>query len=258
MDCPKCGFTTENGALDCPACGVVFSKLAGRGERPKAAPVTRENHDWDAYDPALHYVVGQHDHLFIQQHARHWWEILLNWEQTNTYHIQAPGSRQIGYIEELNVSFMRTLSRLFLGSHRPLDVAVVTGNTQVLELRRAFFFFFSHLKVMTPRGTELGEVQRRLGILNRRYDLIDEHGHVFAIIRSPLLRIWTFHIYDAEDRKVGMISKKWGGLLKEAFTDADNFLIDFGETNWTPAQRAVIFATAISIDFDFFENNHQS
>lgn len=254
--CPKCDAEIERSMTDCPACGVIIAKFQQRGSR-QSSTAPAEDHDWDAYDPAMKYVLGSSDQLFIQQHARSWLEILFNWEQVNQYFIQI-GQRQVGYIEELNVSFFRTLSRLFLGSHRPLDVAVVTGNTQILELRRKFFFFFSNLQVMTTRGTVLGRVQRRLGIINRRYDLIDESGDVFATIRSPFFRIWTFHIFDRNDNKVGMISKKWSGFLKEAFTDADNFLIDFGAGEWTPAQRAVIFATAISIDFDFFENNQQS
>ena len=55
-----------------------------------------------------------------------------------------------------------------------------------------------------------------------------------------------------------LISKRWGGGLREIFTDADTFMVDFGNGIWTEEQRQVIFAAAMSIDFDFFENNQGS
>lgn len=54
------------------------------------------------------------------------------------------------------------------------------------------------------------------------------------------------------------ISKKWGGALREIFTDADTYRVSFENGNWSRFQRRVIFAAAISIDFDFFENNQGS
>jgi hypothetical protein len=34
-------------------------------------------------------------------------------------------------------------------------------------------------------------------------------------------------------------------------------MIDFENSQWTDPQRTVIFAAAISIDFDFFEDNQR-
>ena len=50
-----------------------------------------------------------------------------------------------------------------------------------------------------------------------------------------------------ETRGVGeaTISKKWGGVVREFFTDADTFMIDFGSGEWTDDQRRVIFAAAL-------------
>ncbi len=48
MQCPKCAFPAETGALACPRCGVVFAKTAARAdranrgtERPRPSPATR-------------------------------------------------------------------------------------------------------------------------------------------------------------------------------------------------------------------------
>ena len=50
-----------------------------------------------------------------------------------------------------------------------------------------------------------------------------------------------------------MIQKKWSGLLKEAFTDADNFWIDYAAIE-DPQLRAVLFAAMVLIDIVHFEN----
>jgi uncharacterized protein YxjI len=97
-------------------------------------------------------------------------------------------------------------------------------------------------------------VHRRFGLFSRKYDLRDSFGRTFGRVQSPLWRIWTFFVR-AEDGRDATIGKKWGGLLREVFADADTFGVDFSQATWAPEERAVIFAAAVSIDFDFFENN---
>jgi hypothetical protein len=249
MDCPKCGQTQTDGAVECMSCGVILAKA--RGADAPAAPRTPPS----SGDSVLAGILGS-AFLVIEQHARHWWEILLNWEQRNEYAVRDPSGATVGFVVEQGKGFLAAVVRCFMGSHRPLDVAVFDTREQLLlQLERTFFWFFSSLDVKTPDGQRQGKVERRFGIITKRYDLHDERGRVFATIASPFWRIWTFPILDGSGRQVGEISKKWSGLGKELFTDADNFKVDFGEGRWTPGQRTVLFAAALSIDFDFFENN---
>lgn len=101
----------------------------------------------------------------------------------------------------------------------------------------------------------MGGIHRRFGILHKKYDLRDENGQLFARIESPIWRLWTFPVLDLGGQERAVITKRWGGFLREMFTDADNYLVDFMTHPWTIQQRAAIFAAAVSIDFDFFENN---
>ena len=200
-----------------------------------------------------------HRFLVIEQHARHWWEILLNWEQRNEYAVSDPSGRTVGSIVELGEGLAAALVRCFMGSHRPLDVTVCdTQQRTLLAFQRDFFWFFSSLDVKTPDGRLQGRVERRFGIIRRRYDLHDDGGRVFATIESPFWRLWTFPILTRDGRQVGEVSKKWSGLGRELFTDADNFKVEFGTHDWTLAQRTVLLAAALSIDFDFFENNQNN
>jgi len=251
MQCPKCGHRQSN-TQECEACGIIFAKYRQRPSRP------HRNREQDL-DPSIQILLRDQEHLFIQQHAIHWWEILVNWEQANQYFIKEMGNRQIGFVYEESYGFVNALTRLLLGSHRPLKIKVYIqrSNDIALELSRNFFFLFSDMEVVTPDGVRLGSVHRRFGLIYKRYDLRDERGNVFATIKSPMWRLWTFPVLDQAGNQQAVITKKWSGFAQEYLTDADNFMLDFGKKNWSIAQKAVIFSAALSIDFDFFENNQR-
>jgi uncharacterized protein YxjI len=186
---------------------------------------------------------------------REWVEILIDFEMRNQYVVRGAGGEEVGTLAEHGGGLGRVLTRWLLRSHRPLDAVLCDlMGSGLLRLSRPFFFLFSDLHVSDADGKPIGSVHRRFGILHRKYDLRDSFGRSFARVSSPIWRIWTFFVR-AEDGRDATIGKKWGGLLREVFADADTFGVDFSQATWTAEERAVIFAAAVSIDFDFFENN---
>jgi len=201
--------------------------------------------------------IATHPQLSLKQ-RKEWVEILVDFETRNQYAVRGAGGEELGTLAEEGGGLGRVLTRWFLRSHRPLDAALCDrAGAVLLRLSRPFFFLFSDLHVSDANGMRIGSVHRRFGILYRKYDLRDAFGRTFARVRSPLWRIWTFFVR-AEDGRDATIGKKWGGLLREVFADADTFGVDFSQATWAPEERAVIFAAAVSIDFDFFENNQGS
>ena len=65
-----------------------------------------------------------------------------------------------------------------------------------------------------------------------------------------------FKIYESDDdrKEVGRISKKWSGLAKEYFTDADNFGISF-PPGANAKMKATLIGACMLIDFMHFERN---
>ncbi|PWS21442.1 hypothetical protein DKP78_23550 [Enterococcus faecium] len=57
--------------------------------------------------------------------------------------------------------------------------------------------------------------------------------------------------------QVGMISKQWTGLVREAFTDADNFGIKF-PLDLDVKIKAILLGGCFLIDFMFFEHGNQN
>ena len=193
--------------------------------------------------------------LYINQ-IKEWIEIFTDFETRNKYQILDETQAEIGFLAEINNGLFSFFSRNLFGSHRPLEVSIWDHERQpVLNFKRPFFFFFSSFVVRNADGSELGQVKRRFGILNKKYDLLDENEKLFMTVKSPIWRLWTFWLLDLNGKEVGVISKNWGGLLKEVFTDTDRFQIDFPQIDWK--KKAVVLATAISIDMDFFEENER-
>jgi uncharacterized protein YxjI len=195
--------------------------------------------------------------MFFVQQKKELAEIVLSFETANRYIIMTPSQQLVGFIAERSEGFLTVIKRLLLKSHRGFEVEVTdSAGGRAFHLRRGFFFFFSDLFVYGEMSQLIGSIHRRFGLLTKKYDLKDSMGRVFATIKSPVWRLWTFPIADPRGLIRGAeITKKWGGVLKEVFTDTDTYCVNFGENELSVEQKAIILAAAISIDFDFFENN---
>jgi uncharacterized protein YxjI len=193
--------------------------------------------------------------LFIRQ-VKEWGEILIGLEGKNKYEVLNESGNSSGYIHETGSGLMTFLKRIFLRNHRPITVNVYNQNSEVvLYLWRPFFFFFSDLYIEEPTtGKPIGSVHQKFSFFSKKYSLCDKYGSEFATINSGFFNFFNFEIESLEGRKLGVIKKKWGNLLKEFFTDADTFGVDISP-ELELEQKALVFSTAIIIDFNHFEDN---
>ena len=206
----------------------------------------------------LRQVVEAGDRYFVRQ-RKDWAEILVDFETKNQYAILDQDQSEVGTISEVSSGLGGFLKRNFFGSHRALDVRVHDAEGRpLLRLERSFFFLFSSLSVEAEGGVELGRVERRFGLIHKKYDLLDVQGRCFARVKSPRWRLWTFPVRHSMGGGGASISKRWGGALREVFSDADTFRVAIEGAGWSGEERWVLLAAAISIDFDFFENNQGS
>ena len=70
--------------------------------------------------------------------------------------------------------------------------------------------------------------------------------------KLPLLLNLQVISPDSSRTEVGQITKQWSGLLKEAFTDTDNFGVSF-PLDLDVRMKAVLLGAVLLIDFMFFE-----
>jgi len=125
---------------------------------------------------------------------------------------------------------------------------------EVLQLRRPFRFFFHRLEIADNLGRPLGALQKRFSLLRRIYVIENARGEERMTLFGPILHPWTFKILK-QGEEVGKIQKKWSGIGRELFTDADNFGIEFSPAV-DPDERMLLIASVFLIDFIHFENRN--
>ena len=194
--------------------------------------------------------LANYQELVVRQ-TKEMLEIFTGFETANRYRVLTPeGEEAMFCYEESGM-----LSRQFMGSHRPLNLHVVdTKGQPILNASRSFFWFFSHLNVHDGSGASLGSLHRKFGMLSRRFALLDSGGQQIAGLNGRVFRPYTFTLNNASGQEMGRIVKKWGGILREGFTDADTFSIQFSDVERSQEIRLLLIASAFAIDLDFFES----
>jgi uncharacterized protein YxjI len=187
--------------------------------------------------------------LVVRQ-KKEWGEIATGFETRNKYAISDVSGHTLYLAGEEAGSI---LLRWFLKAQRPFTIAVLRQDGQaVLRVNRPFRFYFHRAEVVDAQGQPLGVIQRRFSVLRRIYSVLDASGTEIFQLYGPILHPWTFQIRK-EDVEYGQITKKWSGLLKEGFTDADNFGVLF-PSEWDIKLKALFLGAVFLIDFVHFEN----
>jgi hypothetical protein len=89
----------------------------------------------------------------------------------------------------------------------------------------------------------------------------------FARVDEPFLS-WDFSLKSEDDRLIGSVNRNFSGFAREIFTDTGLYALRMDSagtaesqepvSGMTLDQRAVMLATAVSIDFDYFSRNSGS
>ena len=190
-----------------------------------------------------------HSQLMVKQQNERG-EIITGFETKNKYAIFDSQGNQLYFAAERKGSWF---ARQFLKASRPFELAILdNAGHQVMNVSRPFRFFFPEVTVRDENNKVLGIVKKKFSIISKRYCLYDAAGKELFTLKGPLLKPWTFNIMK-HDQEVGKITKKWSGLMKESFSDADNFGVIF-PNNADVSVKAFILGVVFLIDFVHFEN----
>lgn len=197
-------------------------------------------------------VVATTDSLVIRQ-RKELTEVFTSMETKNRYEIDLPDGRTIMYAQEQGEGGMDFLRRNFLNTARPFHIELSDERGQdMMHLHRPWRWLFSRLDVLDGNNVPLGAIQQRFAVFSKRFTVLDPSGTEIAELHGPMLRPWTFRVL-VGGQEVGQITKQWSGLLREAFTDADTFGVQYGP-GMNPQLRALALAATFLIDFLYFEH----
>jgi uncharacterized protein YxjI len=175
-------------------------------------------------------------------------EIFTGFETKNKYSVCDESGKKLCYAFEES----GFLGRQFLGRNRPLKINMIDNNKAVqLTAERPFFFFFANYKINDGTGNTIATVKQKFNIARSRFDVYCADGNLVFTCANKPFHWWTFDV-TSNGNKVGQILKKWSGGGKEFFTDADNFLVDFGNMS-DDVSKNIMLALALVIDTTIFE-----
>jgi len=183
---------------------------------------------------------------------------LLGIETRNKYDITDSNDQIIGFAAEQGKGFLGLLFRQALGHWRTFEVHFFNSQRQLEFIaNHPFRWLFHRIDVYSSQNVLLGSLQQRFGILTKKFDVLDPHENVIAEMRSGLFQIWTFPI-KRNGNDYALITKKWGGLLKEVFLDADNFALDYQDPTISESTKKILLAAAVFVDLEYFETKADS
>jgi len=162
-------------------------------------------------------------------------------------------------------------TRQCCGPIRPFDIGL-TDNTgqEVIHLNRPLRCqscccpcCLQKLEVHSPASGLLGTVEQDWTIIFPEFTLKDAAENPIMKIKGPFCT-WSccgsdveFKVETPDGNEIGMITKQWSGLGREAFTDADNFGVSFPQDLDVKA-KAVLLGAVFLIDFMFFEKSNNN
>ncbi|XP_054768686.2 phospholipid scramblase 2-like [Lytechinus pictus] len=224
--------------------------------------------------PGLEYMV-QLDQLLVHQQIE-LAEMITNINFENKYMIKNSMGQQVYFAREQSDACMR----ICCGPARGFEMSITDNMGQeVIHISRIFKccagccwcaasgnFCSFFVEVQSPPGTIIGYIRQTRSFASPHFDVQDADNQTQLKIRGHWCRCQTicctsdieFKIFTNDLKtQVGKVSKQWGGWLRESYTQADNFGVEF-PTDLDVKTKALLLASTFLIDFMFFENKQQN
>lgn len=194
-------------------------------------------------------IVSNRTRLVVRQ-ARELAEVLLGFETRNRYAICEPDGDVVGYAVEEGSSLGAMVVRNLLGAARPATYHIYDPQQREIGRGQKPFRLWFHRIDVYEGTTLLGSVERKIGIFRRVFEVQDPQGRAIATIKGQFMSRRAFDVEEG-GATVGSIAKKWGGLSRELFTDADTFGVELGKAS--PTLRPLLLLATFLIDLTCFE-----
>ncbi len=171
-------------------------------------------------------------------------------EMTNQYAVFDENGQQIAGIQQVGQSTGRKALRLLTNvdqflTHR-YEIRDAWG-TLLLSLVRPGKILKSTIIVNDAGGNELGRIVQENVVGKIRFGLVDPAGNRHGGINAENWRAWNFNIQDHTGTEVARITKTFAGVVKAAFTTADNYVVQIHRPLEDPL-RSLVVAAALGID----------
>jgi uncharacterized protein YxjI len=170
-------------------------------------------------------------------------------ELTNEYKVSDGDGNQVGSVVEVGQGKAKKLLRFVSNVDQFLTHKLEVRDADdsvLLRLTRPAKILKSTVVVEDANGKEIGKIRQEnvIGKINFAFDV---DGKRVGGINAENWRAWNFAIVDETGTEIARITKKWEGVVKAAFTTADNYLVQIHKPLADPL-RSLAVAAALCID----------
>lgn len=213
--------------------------------------------------------------------------VISSYKPPNEYELLDVHCNLLGRMKERGSGLKSAFERQTFNLHRSftIDLIDLQGNV-ILTFKRPLTTVRSQLNVLLPLpsrskislgnfevtsdGIVIGKTFHVFNLVKKKYLLnkVSSDGVMveFGKIKTGILR-WEFPVFDESSHVSATVSRNFSGVFKEAMTDESLYVLrsdpstypngksEFGALSdkpLTPLERAVMLASIISIDFDYF------
>ncbi|MDR0547326.1 MAG: hypothetical protein LBG77_07070 [Dysgonamonadaceae bacterium] len=166
----------------------------------------------------------------------------------NAYKVFDTDGRQIGLIQQKMPWYLKILSLVLNKAMFPFTLFVMDNDNNVLTtIKRGWTFWTSKITVLDKNETPIAFINQKFKLLKPEFRILDTANQQIAVIMGDW-KAWNFNITGNDNQQIGTISKKWNGILKEAFTTADKYIVSVAPEIAEDVKKMAIVSTAITID----------
>ncbi|XP_066907992.1 phospholipid scramblase 2-like, partial [Halyomorpha halys] len=198
-------------------------------------------------------VLNEIEELRIYQELE-FCEILFRIETKNRYRINTTDGELLLYAVEHSCFLCRWICR----SSRPFRMSIYDMyGRELVRLQRRLACTgccfpccpLQKVRVFSPPGKFVGTVEESYHCWSSRFVIKNSFGKVVFEIRGPCyarcpgasIIVADFKIFNLKGKEIGRITKEWGGLLRELFTNSDFFALTFPK-HLCPLQKVRVFS----------------
>ena len=175
----------------------------------------------------------------------------------STYDLLDPDTGQpIGIAIEEPPGIIKYL-RLVMNNHwfpTVVNVYEREGTPPVLSIHRGVAIFRPKVHV-TAGGRELGYFRAKALSIGPSFRMFDMQDREIGSVKGDW-KGWNFQLLGSAGEELGRVTKKWAGLGKELFTNADTYVISLSDAAAGRREIAqLLLAAGLAIDTVFKEKD---
>lgn len=188
-------------------------------------------------------MFGQRTSIFVR-------EQVAMMKLRDTYDLLDPESQAaLGQARDEPAPWAKWLRLIVKKTLLPTTVNVYSGNDPrpVLSVRKHPGFLRTRLDVIDGQGQTLAQLRSKLFSLGGTFLIFDPSGREIGQLKGD----WKGWDYSAtiQGQPIGVVTKKWAGLFKEAFTNADQYLVK----SERPEHLPLLLGLAMAVDVVYKE-----